>query len=152
MFTLEFESTLAAPPDRVWRWATSVDGILAEMRPLMRMTVPRGVNSILDLHVEPGKPLARCWVLLFGFIPIDRSDLTLVEIDDGRGFVEESPMLSMRRWRHERTIEPVGHGSRLTDRLTFEPRLGGPVVKWFISVVFRHRHAVLRRGLGAGAS
>ena len=151
-FTLTFESELQASPERAWSWATSVAGILAELRPLARMTAPRGLTSILDLDVELGKPLMRSWFLLFGFLPLDRSDLTLIELNEGRGFVEQSPMLSMRVWRHERSIDPVAGGSKITDRLTFEPRVGAPLVKWFIAAVFRHRHHVIRRELGALAS
>ncbi len=146
--TLSFESELEAAPERVWSWATSVAGILAELSPLARMTTPPGLTSILDVDVELGKPLARSWVLLFGFLPLDRTDLTLVALDEGRGFVEQSPMLSMRLWRHERTIDPVAGGSRITDQLTFEPRFGAPLVKWCVGVLFRHRHRVLRRELG----
>jgi len=163
---LHFESRLRASPERAWAWATSVDGILTELRPLARMTVPAGTDSLLDLDVELGKPIARSWILLFGVLPVDRSDLTLVELEPGRRFVEQSPMLGMRLWRHERTIEPVGAsdagtagdaggdasiasaGCRITDHLTFEPRLGRPLVRWLVAVLFRHRHRVLRRELG----
>jgi ligand-binding SRPBCC domain-containing protein len=146
--TLSFESRLKASPQEAWSWATSVAGILAELRPLARMTLPRGVASILELDVPLGTPLARSWILLFGFLPLDRSDLTLVELDVGHGFVEESPMLGMRLWRHERRIAAVPGGSTITDRLTFEPRFGGPLVRWFVAALFRHRHRVLGRRLG----
>ena len=148
-FTLMFESDLRASPQEVWSWAASVSGILAELRPFARMTTPPALTSILDVDVELGKPLARSWFLLFGFLPVDRIDLTLIELSAGRGFVEQSPMLSMRLWRHERTIDPLSGGSKLTDRLTFQPRVGAPLIKWFISALFRHRHRVLRRNLGA---
>lgn len=147
--TLSFESRLRASPERAWSWATSAAGILGELRPLARMTLPRGVGSILDVDVELGRPLARSWVLLFGVLPIDRSDLTLVELEEGRRFLERSPMLSMHLWQHERTIDPLPGGCRLTDRLTFEPRIGGPLAKWLVTALFRHRHRVLRRELGA---
>lgn len=149
--TLTFESKTTASPEQVWSWATSVAGILAELRPVARMTFPAGRANILDFDVELGQPLARSWILLFGFLPIERSDLTLVELDTGRRFVEQSPMLTMRLWRHERTIAPIPGGSSITDRLTFEPRLGGPIVEWFVAALFRHRHRVLRRRLGAQA-
>ena len=150
--SLSFESRLKASPEQAWSWATSVAGILAELRPLARMTVPRGLANIREVDVQLGQPLARSWILLFGVLPIDRIDLTPVELDVGHRFVEESPMLSMRFWRHERTIAPWPGGSSITDRLTFEPRLGGPIVKWFIAALFRHRHRVLCRRLGILAS
>jgi ligand-binding SRPBCC domain-containing protein len=151
-FTLSFESELKASPDEAWSWVTSMAGILAELRPIARMTAPRGITTILDVDVKLGMPLTRSWFLLFGFLPLDRSDLTLIELDDRHGFVEQSPMLSMRLWRHERTIDPVAGGCKISDRLTFEPRFSARLVKWFIAALFRHRHRVLRRELGAMAS
>ena len=147
--TLYFESNVKASPEQAWAWTTSVAGILTELSPLARMTVPPGVTSILDLDIELGKPLMRTWVLLFGVLPIDRIDTTLIELHEGRGFVEESPTLSLRYWRHERSIEAVPGGSRITDHLTFEPYVGGALVKGLLSWLFRHRHRVLCRELGA---
>jgi len=145
---LTFRSELSAPRDRVWAWVASVEGISRELWPILRMTAPRGVKHIGDVPIEPGKPLFRSWVLLFGIVPIDRSDLTLLRLDEGSGFVEQSPMLSMSLWRHVRTLETDGERTVLTDRLTFRPRMATAVTRWFIATVFRHRHAVLRRHFG----
>lgn len=146
---LVFESNLKAPPAEVWAWAISLRGISAELAPVMRMTAPEGISSLSDAVVEPGKPLLRSWILLFGLLPIDRSDLTLVELEPGRRFLERSPMLSMKLWQHERVIEPrPDGGSQITDRLTFEPRLAAPLVKWFIATVFTRRHRILRETMG----
>ncbi len=78
----------------------------------------------------------------------DRADLTLIELDEGRRFLEQSPMFSMRLWRHERTIEPSGNGRAITDRLEVQPRFAAGVVRWFISKVFTNRHKVMRQNLG----
>jgi|SRR5579862_341822 len=145
--TLTFASTLAVSPQAAWSWATSVAGITAELRPLLRMTTPPGITSILDLDVQLGGPLFRSWVFLFGVLPIDRSDLTLIELDVGHRFMEQSPMLSMKLWRHERTIEPNQMGCTLTDRLDFQPRVAIGATRWFIAKVFTHRHEVIRRNL-----
>jgi ligand-binding SRPBCC domain-containing protein len=150
--SLSFESELKASPDQAWSWMTSMAGIRRELRPFARMTAPRGITSILDVDVKLGAPMIRSWFLLFGFLPLDRSDLTLIELDEGHGFVEQSPMLSMRLWRHERTIDPVAGGCKISDRLTFEPRFSALFAKWFIAALFRHRHRVLRRELGAMTS
>jgi ligand-binding SRPBCC domain-containing protein len=74
----------------------------------------------------------------------------LIELDAGSGFVEESPMLSMKLWRHERRISSRGTRTVLTDTLTFEPRFARPLAEWLIRVTFEHRHAVLRKELGGG--
>jgi ligand-binding SRPBCC domain-containing protein len=145
---LTFESRLASPPNEVWKWITSVDGISAELAPIMKMTAPASMTGLADVTVTPGKRLFRSWVLLFGVVPIDRSDLTLLSIDPGKGFVEESPMLSMKLWRHERSISASGDGTTLTDKLTFEPRFARGAIAGFIRKVFEHRHRVLRARLG----
>ena len=151
-YTLEFASDLAAPPERVWAWAISVEGIGRELHPLARMTLPAGAVNLLDGEVELGRPLARSWMLLFGFVPLDRLDLTLVELEPGRRFVEQSPMHSLRLWRHERRVEAVPGGCRITDVLGFEPRFGAPLVRWLVDTLFRHRHRVLRDEFGALAA
>lgn len=153
LVTLKFQSRLRATEAAVWEWMTSIRGISAELWPFFRMTAPRDVQSLSDLDFRPGARLFRSRVYLFGILPIDYSDLTLLELTPGRGFVEQSPVGSMRLWRHERRIEPQGSGNEviLTDRLTFEPRWACSLVAWFIGKTFQHRHAVLRRRFGGGA-
>ncbi len=146
-YELTFESELSVSPEKAWDWVTSVAGIQAELRPLALMTAPRGMTNLLDAEIELGKPLGTSFVLLFGFLPVDRSRITLVELDPGRRFLERSPMLSMRLWQHERIIEPNEDGAKITDHLTFEPRAFGPAVRSLVGVLFRHRHRVLRRDL-----
>ena len=146
---LEFRSRLTAPPAEVWQWITSFIGISTEMLPLMRMSVPRGVRCLTDIDIVPGKPMFFSWILLFGVLPVDWSKLTLLELDEGHGFVEQSPMGSMKMWRHERCIEAAESGCALIDRLSFEPRFAAPLLAWFVRRFFAHRHAVLRKHLGA---
>jgi ligand-binding SRPBCC domain-containing protein len=94
-----------------------------------------------------GERLFRSWVLLFGVLPIDYDDLTLVAIEPGRGFQERSRMLSMRVWEHDRTLTPDGTGCVVRDELRLEPRLPGmgPLLEWVVRALFRHRHRRLRR-------
>src|SRR5258705_2058808 len=122
---LTFRSRLRASAEKVWGWVVSVEGISAEMRPFFRMTVPPGVRTITDIAWRPGQPLFRSRVFLFGVLPIGHSDLTLLELIPGRGFVEQSPMGSMRLCRHERRIEPLAgakQGPILIGRPTLEPQ------------------------------
>lgn len=145
---LRFESELSAPPGRVWAWMTSVRGVQAELWPIMKMTAPKSMATLTDARVVLGERIFRSWVLLFGVVPIDRSDLTLLGLDAGKGFVEESPMLSMKLWRHERKISLREGRTVLTDTLTFEPRFAVRFVTWLIRATFEHRHSILRRELG----
>ena len=51
-----------------------------------------------------------------------------------------------RTWEHERTIAPEDGGTRVTDRVTFVPRLpgAGRVAEPIVRRVFTHRHDRLR--------
>ena len=142
----EVSSLVPAPPEQVWERVITPAGINHELRPWMRMTVPRGFEALDPEHVEMGVPIGRSWVLFFGLLPFEYDDVTLVELEPGRRFLERSPMLSQRTWQHERVVEPAQGGSRVTDRIRMEPRLGipgKPQVPIF-RAVFRHRHRRLR--------
>lgn len=150
MAEIHVASHLAADPAVVWQWVTTPAGVNDEMRPYLRMTVPRGMGAFDLEKVELGAPIGRSWVLLFGLLPFDYDDLCLVRVEPGRGFLERSAMLSQRLWEHERTLTPVEGGCEIADRVRWEPRLGlldrplRPAIGWF----FRHRHARLRRRFG----
>lgn len=124
-----------------------MDGIAREMAPYLRMSAPLGVTDLTSLDPEPGKRLFRSWIKLFGVLPVDYSDLTLVSMEEGVGFVEQSPMGTMRLWRHERRITPDGEGCVLSDVLTFEPRLAGWLTVRIVRALFGHRHRMLRKYL-----
>ncbi len=146
-------SELDAGTEEVWTRIIDPAGINDEMRPLMRMTVPAGARDFGLDGAEPGR-IGRCWLLLFGLIPFDYDDLTIVRIERGRGFLERSSMLSQRLWEHERTLTPHGEERcRVTDRIAWEPRLPlpGALLRPLILAFFRHRHKRLRRALGGRA-
>lgn len=144
-------SRLNAPASAVWERAISPEGINDEMRPYLRMTLPPGVDEITPETIEIGVPIGRSWILLFGLLPFDYDDVCLARLEPERGFLERSQMLSQRLWEHERTIEPTEDGGcTVTDRVSWQPRLGlpgaplRPVIGWF----FRHRHRRLRQHFG----
>lgn len=143
-------SELAAPAEAVWARAIDPAGINDELRPLMRMTVPKGVEDFGLDDLEPGH-IGRSWIFLFGFIPFDYDDLHIVRVEPGRSFLERSTMLSMRLWEHERTLEPLDENCcRVIDRLAWEPRLPlpGSWLRPLIRAVFNHRHRRLQRAWG----
>jgi hypothetical protein len=146
-------SELGAGTAVVWARVTDPAGINDELRPLLRMTVPRGAPDFGLERLEPG-PIGRSWVLLFGLVPFDYDEITLVRVESERGFLERSTMLSQRLWEHERTLEPAGEGGcRVTDRVAWEPRLPlpGALLRPLVLAVFRHRHRRLRRRFGGAA-
>jgi ligand-binding SRPBCC domain-containing protein len=145
---IEVSSRLEASPEEVWGWVVTAEGVNDELRPWMRMTVPGGSFDLSD--VEPGEPIGRSWVLLFGLIPVDYDEINLEEIDEGRGFVERSKMLSQRFWEHIRTIRPVDGGVVITDAVAWEPRLPlpGAAMRPMFRAIFGHRHRRLRKRFG----
>lgn len=147
-YELNFTTRLAATTAEAWIWMTSFEGISREMSPYLHMSAPAGVKSLQSVPFTPGKRLFRSWITLFHILPFDYSDLTLVSIEEGIGFVEQSPMGTMRLWRHERRISPIESGCSLSDTLTFEPRFAGPISRWIVAAFFRHRHRQLARYLG----
>jgi hypothetical protein len=149
---IEVSSELGAGAEEVWARAIDPAGINDELRPLMRMTVPRGAEDFGLDDPEPGH-IGRSWLLLFGFLPFDYDDIIVVRVEPGRGFLERSSMLSMRLWEHERTIEPLdGNRCRITDRVAWEPRppLPGAWLRPLIRATFTHRHRRLRGIWGGG--
>jgi hypothetical protein len=147
---ISVSSRLDASPAAVWDRVMTPEGISDEMRPYLRMTLPREVERLDPESIEVGRPIGRSWILLFGLLPFDYDEVCLTRLEPGRGFLERSKMLSQRRWEHERTLEAAAGGCLTTDRVGWEPRLGlpgaplRPIVAWF----FRHRHKRLRRHFG----
>jgi hypothetical protein len=140
---VEQSSVVRAPAAEVWQRAITPEGINYELAPLLRMVMPRGLQGKTIDDVRVGEPLGRSWILLFGFLPVDCDDLALAELEPGRRFLERSSLLSMRSWQHERLVEPIDDGSsRLTDRLTFEPRIPGTrgLARRILAFLFRRRH------------
>lgn len=127
---------------------TSFDCISKEMSPYLHMSAPAGVTSLQTISFSPGVRLFCSWITLFRILPFDYSDLTLESVEEGVGFVEKSPMGTMRIWRHVRRITPAESGCSLSDTLTFEPRFAGRISRLIVAAFFRHRHRQLARHLG----
>jgi ligand-binding SRPBCC domain-containing protein len=153
--TLTFASELDAAAPTVWEIVGTMQGVNAELAPWLRMTAPPEASNLRIEDAPLGREIFASWVLLGGVLPIDRHNFKLVEVDRGRGFVEDSTSWSQRRWEHRRDVQPRGEAAcLLTDRLTFTPRVGvsGPVLERVIGVVFRHRHRRLRERFGGRAA
>ncbi len=52
-------SRLAAPADRVWAGATTAEGINYELMPIVRMTIPGGLDTLSVSDVHDGQRLRR---------------------------------------------------------------------------------------------
>ncbi len=151
---VERQSVVDAPVDQVWTRVVTSEGINDELRPWMTMSMPRGAESLTVDNVPVGQPIGRCWLRLFGVFPFDYDDLMIAELSPGRGFHEESMMMSMRLWRHERTLEPRSDAKTVVrDYITFQLRAPlrplTPLIGAGITALFGHRHRRLQRHFAA---
>lgn len=104
------------------------EGINHELGPWIRMTMPRALRGKTIADVEPPAYPGRSWLLLGGVIPFDYDDIGIAELGPGHRFLEQSTMLSMRLWEHERIVEGLGEGAcDVADRVRFELR---PPLTW----------------------
>lgn len=136
-------SRLRADADQVWVHATSAVGINAELGPWLRMRLP---GNVLPAGLAPPARIGRCWILLFGLLPVEYDELELTRLEPG-AFDERSTMLTQRRWLHRRRVRAVAGGCEVVDRVGFAPR--APLLLRLhyaiFHLVFAWRHARLRR-------
>jgi ligand-binding SRPBCC domain-containing protein len=147
---IERQSVVDAPAEEVWARVVTPEGINDEVRPWMTMSMPRGAEALTVDNVPVGVPIGRCWLRLFGVLPFDFDLLTIAALDRGRRFDEQSTMMSMRTWRHQRTVTPDGDAKAVVrDRITFELRAplrpATPIVAAGLRALFGHRHRRLQR-------
>ena len=147
---IEQQSIVDAPAEQVWARVVTPEGINDEVRPWMTMSMPRGAKSLTVDDVPIGETIGRAWLRLFGVVPFDYDRLTIAELVPGRSFDEQSTMMSMRRWRHQRSVSPDGDGKALVhDRITFQLRAPlrplTPIVAAGLRALFGHRHRRLQR-------
>jgi hypothetical protein len=155
--SVEQSSALSRGAADVWERAVTEEGINDELRPLLRMTMPRRLRGKAIDEIQVGEPLGRSLILLGGLLPVDYDDLCLAELEPGRRFLERSRTLAFAVWQHERIVEPDGEAvCRVTDRLSFELRSALawiPGMAWLartiVGALFRHRHRRLRHRHGA---
>jgi hypothetical protein len=151
---LRFETLVAASPDQVWSRVSTMQGVNAELLPILRMTYPPALSNLDSAPPELlGKLAFKSWVLLLGWLPVDRHFLSLEALYSGQGFDERSQSWSQKVWIHRRRLQKIPEGTSVVDELEFEPRLGfaAPFLRWFIARVFAHRHRQLQRQFGVAS-
>lgn len=146
----EISTELAVDERALAEHCASVEGITRELRPWFRMTFPPGLVHLNEETVVVGEPICRSFILLFGILPVEWDDVTIVEFDPGRRFLERSSMATLRLWEHERLVIPVDGGARITDRLRWEGRYpgAGALFRVLVPRLFRWRHHQLTRIFG----
>lgn len=146
-------SEVPAPADMVWERITTPEGINHELRPYMRMMMPRSFRGKSIGDVVPATHIGKSLLLLLGLIPFGFDDITITEIEPGRMFREESAMTGMRTWIHHRTLESVGSKTVVSDAITLTPIVPIPGLTRLLAAVlaafFSHRHRRLQRYFSA---
>ena len=154
MSTLEFETTVASPLQKVWDFyenpATSLP-LLSQ--PEDEVTIesvdfPLRVGSRLVIHTK--SPIGRIkWVAKI----VEHRPPHAVVFGEEARFVDEQESGPFRSWRHEHDFERVDEKStRIIDRITYRVPYG-PVgwiadhllVRPKLRAMFAHRHAQIAR-------
>jgi hypothetical protein len=128
----------------------TLNGVNAELWPLVRMTAPAAFAQ-RPLSAWPERQhLFNSWILLFGVLPVDRHAFYLQSVMPGRGFVETSSSTINALWKHERTIIPLEAGCRVIDSVEYRCRvpLLGYLLKPLYTLVFWRRHRYLKSRYG----
>lgn len=148
MISMTFESKLKATPSQLWQWITSVNGFSTELSPYIKMQFPERIQTLEQVEIKMGEPLAKARILFMGFLPLGTANIHIVKLETNKGFVEESPMGALKYWKHERKIETVPgetDSSVLVDILTFDPPYARMMTEIGIRLLFKHRHQKLRK-------
>lgn len=139
-------SVLDAGPVEVWRSISELETVNEEMAPWLNMAAPAGSDLVAAAsgQVLPLKLRGPAGV------PLGTYPLRLVQMDEGRGFLEQTWMLPFLLWQHERTIQTEAGRTRITDSLGWKWRARrlDPLVAVGVRRFFEHRHGVLRRRFG----
>lgn len=141
---IDITSHVQRPTQELWPIVTSANGVNAELKPLVAMTFPK--DGFDFSTAAPGQPLFTSWILLFGFLPIDRHTFVIHEVGPSH-FIETSHTLLQKSWRHERYLTEQRDGTEVRDVVTVVPRATfmQPLTNRIVAAIFRHRHKQLAR-------
>lgn len=144
-FNFSISSILPIDKEKLWHAVTNMNGVNYELAPLVRMTVPKTYKGFTISDAPLNQPLFSSLILLFCYIPVDLHRFKLEKVVVNERFEEYSNTLIHRFWQHTRILTTVKKGTRIEDRLTFQPRL--PLLGYFLlpifQLVFRNRHRKL---------
>jgi hypothetical protein len=150
--SFEIRSDLAIEASEFWSKA-SLSSVNWELAPLVRLTSPPEWQHLPFADWRVGAELFQCWILLFGFLPIDRHMFRLRETSPEFGFREGSSSWINKEWNHDRTICAHERGCRVIDHVSVLSRVPviAPLLMPIYRLIFRHRHRRLRQKYGARA-
>ena len=150
--TFTIRSELPVSAEHFWS-NQSLAAVNEELHPWYRMTAPPEILRAPISEWAKQSNVLSSWILLRGFIPVDRHKFGTIDFTTSTSFVESSSSWLNRLWRHERTVSKTPGGCEVTDSISFEPRLAffGPWQKALYVLAFRHRHAMLTSRYGRAA-
>jgi ligand-binding SRPBCC domain-containing protein len=141
MPTLEFETTIAAPLEKVWAfYADPLSALPALTPPDIQVSMesadrPVRVGSRIVLNIR--QPLLRRRVRWVARIVEHRPPHPVAFGEEAR-FVDEQESGPFARWRHEHDFERVDEKTtRMLDRVTYRVPLGP--IGWVVDFVFVRR-------------
>ena len=118
-----------------WDHAGTFAGVDHELCPLVRMTCPPAPQRMTPEAFPPGRSAFRGRVLVFGLLPVEHDDFTLVELEPGRGFHEASRLRTLGECRHRRSVRAAEAGCVVRDEIEFVPRWRG--TGWLLARIYR---------------
>lgn len=145
---VSIRSVLPVAPATVWDAVTSPEGLNREMKPWLSFVAPEGIDLLRNAASGEVLPLKIRGPL---GLPLGRYPLRLVRFEEGRGFLEQTWMLPVLLWQHERIVEPENGGTVVTDRLGWRWKASflDRLFRYGVRSFFRHRHRQLRRWAGS---
>lgn len=149
LYSFSLSSQLGESQSEIIQDAFTMAGVNRELFPLVKMTAPKQWQQMPISEWPIGKPLFHSWLLLLGFIPIDRHQFLFADVRED-GFIETSSSLTHELWQHERKISSQPEGINVEDYVCYRSRLPilGGILKPIYQAVFRHRHYRLRKRYG----
>jgi ligand-binding SRPBCC domain-containing protein len=154
MPTLEFQTTVAAPINKVWAFFQDVEKSLPALSPpedqvtLEQVDIPIRVGSIIVILAKG--PLGKVrWVAKI----IEHIPPHPVVFGEEARFVDEQQSGPFKSWKHEHEFERIDEKStRVVDRMTYQVPFGpiGWIADWLIvrrklRAMFKHRAMAMKK-------
>jgi len=147
-----YELQVAAPPEEVWKFFSTVEALAVLTPPNRRMKQIGSERAVVDgaLHVM------RIWV--FGLVPVIWKS-RISQVTPPYGFTDQAEKSPFQFWRHRHDMIPTNGGTLIRDIVAYIVpfgKLGKAVNKLFVGKdldrLFEHRHRVLRERFGTPQS
>jgi hypothetical protein len=146
MPVLEFENHFSAPADQVWQALISPK-ILAQ-------------TSFPILTLTPSSPAPEKWsqgasisvkLRLFGIVPWGNHRIEFLELDNDTRFCSTWEYdENIQSWNHQLQVSVLGPSTRIArNRIEFEAGIFNGFVRWFSTLLYRHRYRSLKRLLSS---